>query len=325
MLDTVGPGRALALLDEPKPATVRTVAQQVEHYIEHQSGITDGTRRRYRTTAQQVIAPAFSDVLLSDLSRDHVSAWVNSQTGVGGKTIANRHGLLSAALGRAVEDGLIVANPAYRVRLPERGGEEMVFLSGEEFVALLGYLPEHYRPLATLLGGTGVRFGEATALTVRDLLRPSLSVRVRRAWKYTGAGGGWQLGDPKSKRSKRTVAAAPSVFDALAPLIEGRKPGDFVFVTPRSGNPVGSGTFHKYAWQPAVRMLQESHGVKPRVHDLRHSFASWAIARNVPLPVIQRQLGHESIKTTVDTYGHLQRSDYAPLITMVSEMLAIGA
>ncbi|MCA0329475.1 MAG: tyrosine-type recombinase/integrase [Actinobacteria bacterium] len=41
------------------------------------------------------------------------------------------------------------------------------------------------------------------------------------------------------------------------------------------------------------------------MHDLRHSHASWLIAAGVPLPVIQRRLGHESIQTTVDVYGHL--------------------
>jgi len=44
---------------------------------------------------------------------------------------------------------------------------------------------------------------------------------------------------------------------------------------------------------------------RPRVHDLRHTHASWLIHEGVPLPIIQRRLGHESIQTTVDTYGHI--------------------
>lgn len=46
-------------------------------------------------------------------------------------------------------------------------------------------------------------------------------------------------------------------------------------------------------------------GVRPRVHDLRHTHASRLIEAGVPLPVIQVRLGHESITTTVGTYGHL--------------------
>ena len=47
------------------------------------------------------------------------------------------------------------------------------------------------------------------------------------------------------------------------------------------------------------------------MHDLRHSHASALIAAGIPLPVIQRRLGHESIQTTVDVYGHLAPEAYA--------------
>ncbi|SPT75246.1 site-specific tyrosine recombinase XerC [Arcanobacterium haemolyticum] len=50
---------------------------------------------------------------------------------------------------------------------------------------------------------------------------------------------------------------------------------------------------------------------KPGLHDLRHSHASALIKLGTPLPVIQRRLGHESIQTTADTYGHLSRESWA--------------
>ena len=42
-----------------------------------------------------------------------------------------------------------------------------------------------------------------------------------------------------------------------------------------------------------------------RFHDLRHTHVAWLIAGGAPLPHIQARLGHESITTTIDTYGHL--------------------
>ncbi|WP_332108264.1 tyrosine-type recombinase/integrase [Mycobacterium branderi] len=60
-------------------------------------------------------------------------------------------------------------------------------------------------------------------------------------------------------------------------------------------------------WWPAVERAQLA-PPRPRIHDLRHTCASWMITAGVPLPVIQRHLGHESIKTTIDLYGHLDRS-----------------
>jgi hypothetical protein len=40
-------------------------------------------------------------------------------------------------------------------------------------------------------------------------------------------------------------------------------------------------------------------------HDLRHTHVAWLVAGGAPLPHIQARLGHESITTTIDTYGHL--------------------
>ncbi|MEU6668034.1 tyrosine-type recombinase/integrase [Streptomyces sp. NPDC046727] len=56
-----------------------------------------------------------------------------------------------------------------------------------------------------------------------------------------------------------------------------------------------------------MQLTAEKFGLikRPRFHDLRHSHAAWLIAAKVPLPAIQARLGHESITTTVDRYGHL--------------------
>lgn len=79
--------------------------------------------------------------------------------------------------------------------------------------------------------------------------------------------------------------------------------------TARRGGPITSGPFHHHIWQPACDAAGLS--PRPRVHDLRHSHASALIAAGVPLPVVQRRMGHESIQTTVDVYGHLAPDAYA--------------
>lgn len=60
----------------------------------------------------------------------------------------------------------------------------------------------------------------------------------------------------------------------------------------------------------------------PRPHDLRHTCASWMIQAGVPLPVIQQHLGHESITTTVDRYGHLDRSSGVAAASAIGEMMS---
>jgi integrase len=82
------------------------------------------------------------------------------------KTIANRHGFLSGALGAAVGKGLIRANPAAGRRLPRTTGDadtetdtddDIRMLSTEEFNALVDACAEHYRPLLRFLIASGCR------------------------------------------------------------------------------------------------------------------------------------------------------------------------
>ena len=332
VVDSLGPTRALALASTPTvtptPGTRRTVAAQVAHHIEHLTGIEDGTRRKYRRIHAARLAEPFAHVMLADLTRDHVSAWVNSQTGAP-KTIRNAHSLLSAALTSAVRDELVPANVAKGVRLPKRDADagEHVYLTEAEVGHLVALLKPHWRPLTVFLVGTGVRFGEATAVQVRDLDldaldstgRPSPRARISRAWKET-SGGPALLGAPKTSRSRRTVSIPPGMADPLRDYVQGKRADEFVF-TNTHGNPVRNGGFHETAWQPVMDEFEALTGKRPRVHDLRHTYASWAIARRNPLTVIQRQMGHESITTTSDTYGHLERSDLDALAASIGANL----
>lgn len=320
ILDTLKPAAALRLLAEPQQADAPSVADVVAHHIDHLTGIDAGTDSRYRRILADHLEPRFSQIPVDQLTRDDVSRWVKEARLLDGKapapkTLRNWHSLLSDALSGAVERGVVPANVAKGVKLPRRdadAGEDMVFLTRQEFGILLGHVREDYRPLVLTLALTGIRFGEATALTVGALSRATHEARIHTAWKQSG-----KQGAPKSRRSRRTVAVPEAVFVALEPLVTGKRPDDPVFLSPR-GMRVRSGNFYNNVWKPAVEAAEPTIGKKPRVHDLRHSYASWAIQAGVPLPVIQRQLGHESITTTVDTYGHLARSDFDPLLSLGS-------
>lgn len=328
VLDSLGEAKALALLEEHKPVTTLTVADQVDHHIAHLTGVEPGTVRRYQKIADRELRPVFGRTLLTDLTRDGVAEWVNSLAAMpdgerpAPKTLRNWHSVLSGALSSAVRDGLVPANVAKGVKLPKRDHttEEMIFLTADEYGRLLELLPARWRPLAQLLGLTGIRWGEATSLKIGDLDRATHSGRVWTAWKHTESGE-MRQGGPKSRRSRRTIAIPEAVFVDLDPVTAGRRPTELVILSSR-GNPVRSGTFHNNAWQRAALALEKECGKKPRVHDLRHTWASWAIQRGVPLPVIQRQMGHESITTTIDVYGHLARSDFDPLLDMGAAVAA---
>jgi integrase len=179
--------------------------------------------------------------------------------------------------------------------------------------------------LGLLLVGSGLRYSEATALQVKhvDLLAPVCTVRVAQAWKRL-PDSSYRLEEPKTRRSRRTVTVSDEVRDVLITRCAGKDSADLVFTTV-GGAQLKNARFSTYYWKPAVKRAQaEGLEKSPRVHDLRHTHAAWLIAAGRPLPSIQRRLGHESITTTVDTYGHLLPEVDAGDLLALSEALSFA-
>lgn len=319
----IGPEEAIGLLRERDSAGGPTLDTWAEKYIRGLSGVEGKTLDHYRLYMRVSISPTLGALPVDSISPQRIAEWINEQaTRYAAKTIKNRHGFLSAMLQSAVEEGLIDRNPCSRSRLPESEQREMVFLSPDEYGALLDFIPARYRTLVQLLAATGMRFGEVTALRPSDFDWHSGTVRVSRAWK-SSTDRGWYIGAPKTRRSRRTISLPTTLLPELRAVAAA---GSEWMFTNRSGDPIRQGRFWDDVWAPARRLVNgqpayestpRSGGIWdvtpsstpigkwPRVHDLRHTHASWLIADGIPLPTIQRRLGHESITTTIDRYGHL--------------------
>lgn len=286
-------------------STAPPVSTVVLNHIEGLTGIIDGTRRRYRNLAtNHITASTIGPVPVDQLTRREVATWLNNIDRAV-KTKRNIHSLLSAALSEAVEEGLVDMNVAHGIKFPKTSSSrEPVFLTREDVDLIANTVPERYSLLIRLLAGTGLRWSEATALRISDVsfTPQGGTLSVTRAWKQGTKG--WELGGPKTRRGRRTVTMPKALASAMATHCQGRAGDEFVFQT-WHGGPVMNYSFHRDVWQPAMRALKDQLLVQPRIHDLRHTHASWLISAGVPLTVIQRRLGHESIKTTSDTYGHL--------------------
>lgn len=317
-------------------------------HFDSQANITDGTRVSYHRIYSRVWSKPFGHLTLDQITRQKISAVLleMSRDGKSDKTVANAYGILAGLMNNAVIDGIIPASPCKGVKLPKGKGHEkaeMVVLDHEAFDLLLDKIEQvspHYVPLVMTLVGTGIRWGEAEALEVRDLVlvgnHPSLT--VRRAVKWDASKATRDVGAPKTKAGRRTIELGPELVDILATITAGKGKSDRVFAGPKGG-PIRHRTFWSDIWRPALFLASqcddhfidgckcgtahpkrcEIHaGELPdpcgcagtierplRIHDLRHTFASWLIAAGVPMNVVQYLLGHESIKTTVDTYSHL--------------------
>lgn len=294
-----------------------TVGAWVKHYIDHLTGIDQRTLADYRGYLRKDIEPVLGAIPLAQLSRDDIGVWVQGmeQAGSSGKTIANKHGsLLSPALAAAVTAGHIPGNPAAGTRLPRTERQEMVFLSHDDFGSLLDEIPEPWQPLTEFLVTSGARWSEVTALRPGDVDQKHHTVRITRAWKRQP----YRIGTTKTRRSNRTINMPAAVLEKLDYT------GEWLFTNPGRGRraiggPVRIPNYRANVWWPAVARAELQ--PRPRIHDLRHTCASWLIAAGLPLPVIQAHLGHESIKTTVDMYGHLDRRSFQAVADVMGKLL----
>lgn len=343
ILDAGGAAEALAWLDARTSRTVDayTFAEWFAHYVDHLTGVTARTKGDYADQRRRYLS-SLDEIPLSHLTRAHVAGIVNRMdaAGLSPKTIKNAVNLLASCLGAAVDEGHMTRNVAKRMRLPraavtdDEDEGDVTFLTPAEFARILFEIPDHYRPLAAFLVGSGLRWSEATALQYRHVDPDAQTVKVRRAWKRV-PGEGFRIGPPKTEKSRRTVNPAPQVLDVLG----SGKPTEFVFTTP-GGSPVRHANFHGRVWRPAVirasvctehmppdcRCATPDHArcavhpgkdvvppcgcastvpQRPTIHSLRHTHASWLISDGIQLEAVQDQLGHESILTTRAVYGHL--------------------
>lgn len=305
---------------------IPTLAEWAETYLDETGGksraANPGTRAGYRAILDATILPRLGEMPIDSITADDVAAWVTwleaqpskrrpGKT-VAQKTVQNHHGLLSQILAGADARGLRKGNPARGVKATRQRRERMVALSQSEFATLLHFIPERGKPLVMWLAGTGMRWGEATALTWGDIDRSgaTMLVHIDKAWQK-GENAARVLGPPKTDAGERTISVPAELVAEMGTPAR----GDALVFTGTQGGPIWPGGFYSRIWRPAVDAANDDDrcakagltplGKRPRLHDLRHSHASWMIAAGRPLPYIQVRLGHEKITTTVDTYGHM--------------------
>ena len=245
------------------------------------------------------LIPFFGNVPLTSITSQDVQKYVahRIEEGKAPATASKALTLLKTMFKWAVEWGYLSHNPAERVKPPRKQREEMDFLKPGEIRALLDALDDEWRPFFHTAIFTGMRLGELMALQWSDIDWNSSTIHVRRSvW-----GGKFQ--EPKTRSSYRAIGMAPSLAKELQVWRQVAPHSDMglVFCNAEGGF-LDKSNLRNRVFNPAL----ERAGLRRiRIHDLRHTFASLLINQGENLKYVQQQLGHSSITTTVDRYGHL--------------------
>jgi integrase len=298
-LDNVADGTWL----DPRRSRV-TVGELASDWLPTKFDLRPSSRARLEGVVKTHVLPRFGDVPLPEITNSAVRAWVAKMLASGSSpaTVRKAHNALAQMLRAAVADRRLAFNPAQDVPLPSAEAEEQRFLTADEVNDLADVIEPRFRALVLVAAYGGLRFGELSGLRRRrvDVLRG----RVTVAETLSDVGGVLSTGQPKTKRSRRTVPLPRSIVrevDAHLSQYTAPNADAFVFTGP-TGVLLRRSAFRRYWWQPAVAAVSLE---DLRFHDLRHSFVALWVAAGANVKEVSVRAGHSSVAFTLDRYGHL--------------------
>jgi integrase len=282
------------------------LAEPAEEWHAAQAHLKRSSRTSYREALDSYVLPRWGKTPLDMVRHEDIAAWIGKllvdpgirgEKPIGASRIRSVHRVLHMVLAWAVSTKRIAVNPAAGIKLPRRPPVDHVYLGHVQVEALAAAAGE-YRVLILLLAYTGLRWGEASALTVGRVDLAGRRAHVVQA--YGDDDGELYLDTPKD-HERRAVPLPAFLIDELKAVMTGRESEELLFTAPRVG-PLRYHNFRNRVFDPAVK-ASGVQSITP--HKLRHTAASLAIASGADVKVIQTMLGHASATETLNTYGHL--------------------
>jgi len=255
--------------------------------------------RSYRQALQSTVLPELGRLRLTNVTTNNIQDLADRLTANGSapSTVRNTILPLRAIYRRALTRGDVAINPTLKLTLPAVRGRRERTAHPEEAAALIQALPALDRTLWATAIYAGLRRGELQALTWNDIDLQQGLIHVNHAWDRKAG-----LIEPKSRSGKRRVPMTKHLRQLLIAhrLHQGRGGTGFVF-TNQHGRPFDPVTIHtraRKAWKTA-------HLTPLTLHDCRHTYATFAIAAGINAKALSTYMGHSTITTTLDRYGHL--------------------
>jgi len=285
----------------------------------------------YKGMLKNHILPVFGKTPVTEITKLAVKKFLmeKSKDGYAASSITHIKNAVSGVLNLAIDDEVIKINPAQKLGkiVREKGLKLQIDpLTKKETAILLDafkkHYPQHY-PMALTLCRTGMRLGEVIGLQWGDTDFHGGFLTVQRGRSKS------RTETPKNGKSRR-VDMSKQLAETLAQLKRQRleeklnkgwqEMPPWVFITEK-GTPLIEGHWRERVFNKA---LEKAKLRKIRIHDLRHGYATQLIQAGESLVYIKDQLGHHSIKVTVDIYGHLVQGANRSAVDRLDDQAPFG-
>ncbi|WP_130865811.1 tyrosine-type recombinase/integrase [Acidipropionibacterium timonense] len=266
----------------PRPEDGRTVGDLVDVWLDGKRGLSPAGYDAAALAASHVRS-RWARTPIDQVTASEVQVWIAGLTTAGGPASSSlRHQGLQCLRG-ALRDRLDLST----VTAPREVRRDVHPLTMDQLRLLAAEVDTdpaagESAALVWLLGTTGLRIGEALALNVGDVDERRGRVRVHR-----------------SKTGRARDVPVPASVIAMLDL-DG--PADRPLLRAHRGGRIAKDSWRERRFRPACDRLGWG---DVRIHDLRHTAASLAIASGADVLAVQRMLGHRSATMTLDLYGHL--------------------
>ena len=275
------------------------------------SQVRPGTWAEHRSKVEVHLAPAIGGLRLQRLGPGHLNAVYADllERGLSARTVLHVHATIRRALADATRWGLVPRNVALLASPPRPGRPELQVWTAQQLRAFLAAVEgDRLYALWLLAASTGMRRGELLGVQSPDVDLGRARVAVRRS--LVTVGHEVVVSEPKKAKGHRSVALDPATVATLKAWRKHQMAERLAWgpawtdsgqvFTLEDGRPL-----HPREVTRAFSRLVLAAGVPIiRLHDLRHTHATLALAAGVHPKVIQERLGHANIAITLDTYSH---------------------